>query len=128
MKKTFGWILLFCLVLSSPVLAGGRKMGDMPAPRLVQPNDAVDLSGKNELEFRWGNETGGNFDYYDFRLYKGSQTYEKGLILKKEIPKGTTSIALDAAQFVTGQTYAWSLRFVGSSMSRSAYSIFSVKK
>lgn len=116
------------LAVSLPASAGGRKLGEMPAPELVSPSDETDLAGKSELEFLWRPQGGSNYDHFDFRLYKGPQTYEKGLILKKEIPKNTHSVKLDAAQFESGQTYAWSLRYAGSSKSRSSYSVFNVKK
>lgn len=129
MKKITWWFVVLCLLSVSPAFAGGRKLGEMfAAPRLVLPSDETDLSGKKELEFRWGPESGANFDHYDFRLYKGTETYEKGLILKKQVPRNTNSIALDASQFEAGQTYAWSLRYVGNSKSRSAYAIFFIKK
>ena len=127
MKKTALLLAAFCLISSAPAFAGGQKRGDMPAPRLVMPSDQTDLTGKDKLEFRWGNESG-NFDHYDFRLYKGHETYEKGLILQKDVPKGANSISLDASQFESGQTYAWSLRYVGRTKSRSSYSVFSIKK
>ena len=120
-------LIAACFLSAVPASAGGRKLGDMAAPRLLSPSDDTDLTGKDKLEFRWGTE-GGNFDYHDFRLYKGAQTYESGLILKKQVPRNEHSLFLDASQFESGQTYAWSLRYVGSSKSRSSYSVFSVKK
>ena len=112
------------VLFSSVAYAGARRPGEMPAPRLLAPNDLAVFNEKHQLEFRWGTETGGNFDHYDFRLYKGTQTYEKNLILQKDIPAGTTSIYLDASQLNAGETYAWSLRFIGSKKSASSYSIF----
>ena len=126
-RRTLLLLLASAVLVMPQVEAGGRRMGDMPAPRLVLPSDETSLNGKNELEFRWGPE-GGNFDHYDFRLYKGPETYEKGLILQKDVPKGANSISLDASQFESGQTYAWSLRYVGRTKSRSSYSVFSIKK
>ena len=127
MKKVLILFMFLSVLFSFPAIAGGRKTGEMPAPRLILPSDETDLSGKSELEFRWSPQSG-NFDHYDFRLYKGTQTYEKGLILQKDIPKNTHSLSLDTAQFEAGQNYAWSLRHMGSSKSRSAYSIFYIKK
>ncbi len=102
-------------------------MGDMPAPRLLSPGDRVEIGASDgQVEFRWGNESGGNFDHYDFRLYRGTQTYEKGLMLQKDVPAGVTSIRLDNTLFEKGQSYAWSLRYIGSRKSNSSYSIFTV--
>ena len=60
-------------------------------------------------------------------LYKGTQTYEKNLILQKDVPAGQTSIVIEPSYFAVGETYAWSLRYVGSRKSMSAYSIFKIK-
>ena len=127
MKRTL--VLLMALsFLFYPLAFAGRKAGTMPAPELISPSDATDLTGKKELEFRWGMGTGGAFDQYDFRLYKGTQTYENGLMLKKELPRDIHSLLLDAAQFEPGQNYVWSLRYIGANKSRAASSIFFVKK
>ena len=128
MKRISALLVVLCLLSSPAAFAGGRKLGEMPAPRLMLPSDETDLAGKKELEFRWGPDSGANFDHYDFRLYKGTETYEKGLILKKEVPKDVHSVSLDVSQFEAGQTYAWSLRYVGNSKSRSSSVIFFIKK
>ena len=127
MKKTLIFVLILNSLFLCAAFAGGRKPGEMPAPRLLMPDDLAVFNDKNQLEFRWGTETGGSFDHYDFRMYKGTQTYEKYLILQKDVPAGTTSIYLDASQFKTGETYSWSLRFMGSKKSASSYSIFKIK-
>ena len=127
MKKITILILMMLLSVSSVSFAGGRKPGEMPAPRLLAPNDIVEMGDKKQLEFRWGTEAGGSFDHYDFRLYKGTQTYEKYLVLQKDVPAGTTSILLNATQFQAGETYSWSLRFMGTHKSVSSYSIFKIK-
>ena len=127
MKKIMISVLLVFFSISSASFAGGRKPGEMPAPRLLMPDDIVVMGDKKQLEFRWGTEAGGSFDHYDFRLYKGTQTYEQYLILQKDVPAGTTSILLDATLFQTGETYSWSLRFMGAHRSLSSYSIFKIK-
>ena len=125
--KLFSLTLIGFLALSSASFAGTRRNGEMPAPRLLAPGDIADLSGKSALEFRWGTESGGSFDHYDFRLYRGPQTYEKDLILKKDIPPGRWSESIDASQFKSGETYSWSLRYSGPRKSRSSYSVFKIK-
>jgi hypothetical protein len=99
-------------------------------PILHTPGDNTDISGKKEVEFRWSPEGDrASFDYYDFRLYKGSQTYESGLILKKQVPEGQTHTFVDAATFENGQTYAWSIRQVGGSKKgRSSHAVFKALK
>jgi len=127
MKKTIFWLLVLNLTVFSAAFAGGRRLNELPAPRLMAPDDIVDLAGKNSLEFRWGNETSGSVDHYDFRLYKGTQTYEKNLILQKDVPQNKSSLLLDASTFKVGETYAWSLRSMGSKKSMSSYSIFKIR-
>ncbi|HXV19012.1 MAG TPA: hypothetical protein VD883_02925 [Candidatus Omnitrophota bacterium] len=99
-------------------------------PILHTPGDNTDISGKKEVEFRWSPEGDrASFDYYDFRLYKGSQTYETGLILKRQVPEGETRTFVDAATFENGQTYAWSIRQVGGSKKgRTSYAVFKAIK
>ncbi len=126
MKKITLLVLAMFFCLTSLSLAGTRRQGEMPAPRLMAPGDVAELGDKG-VEFRWGNESGGNFDHYDFRLYRGTQTYEKNLILQKDIPAGKSSLTIDTANFSVGQSYAWSLRYMGARKSDSSYSIFKVK-
>ena len=127
-KKITASIFILNILFLSFALAGGRRMGEMPAPRLLVPGDIVDLSGQNQVEFRWGTEGDrSGFDHYDFRLYRGPQTYEKDLILQKDVPSGATSIFLESSLFKPGQIYSWSLRFMGSKKSMSSYSVFKIK-
>lgn len=121
-------VVLTVLFLAGPAWAGARRRGAMPAPKLMAPADQVDLTGKTQLEFRWGNEAGGSFDHYDFRLYKGTETYDKNRILQKNIAAGKNTFQMDASTFEPGQTYAWSLRCVGMQKGDSAYSLFTVKR
>ena len=102
----------------------------LAGPILHAPGDNTDLSGLKEVEFRWSPEGDrAGFQYYDFRLYKGSQTYESGLLLKREVPAGVTHTFVDAALFENGQTYAWSVRQVGSSRKgRSSFAVFKAIK
>lgn len=130
------WISLVCVavflgVFSLPAYAAySRKQNMLPAPMLIAPADDADLSGKEALEFRWspeGDRTG--FDYYDFRLYKGNQDYEPGLMMKAQVPAGQTSYSVPVSQFEAGQTYTWSVRMAGGSRKGAkAYSVFKVAK
>lgn len=121
-------VVLTAVFLSGPAYATGRRRDAMPAPKLLAPLDKVDLTGKDKLEFRWASAGAGSFDHYDFRLYKGTETYDKDRILKKEVSARETALSLDASTFEAGQTYAWSLRAVGMQKGDSAYSLFTVKR
>lgn len=102
----------------------GRKA---PGPMLNSPTDNTDVTGRDQLEFRWSPEGDrSSFDHYDFRLYKGPQTVEAGLILQKNVPSGETSFLVDTSYFKNGETYAWSVKQVGSRKSRTSFSVFKV--
>ena len=117
--------LSFCFLL--PAWANNGRLGGAPPPTLIQPGDNTDITGQDALEFRWSNE-GGNFDHYDFKLYKGPQTVESGMILHQNLPAGSDSFPVKASMFEAGQTYAWSLRRVGNNKSRTAFSVFKVTR
>ena len=132
MKKVLWVIPTFCLLmtalcpLSSAMDYRGRRV---PGPMLVSPDDDTDVSGKTSLEFRWSPEGDrSSFDHYDFRLYKGHETVEAGLILQKDISSGQTTVPVETGLFEDGKTYAWSVRQVGSRKSRSSYSVFKIIK
>lgn len=120
--------LFLAFVLFVPAMAeAGRREYELPAPRLMAPDDVANLAGKDKLEFRW-DSAGTNFTYYDFTIYKGSQPYEPYILLKEKIPAGTTTYRVDASKFTPGETYSWSLRYNGGSQKgRRAYSIFKVQ-
>lgn len=99
-----------------------------PEPRLLYPiSDKVDLKGKDTLEFRWQISTIIDKDYYDFRLYKGYEMYEKNLILKKKLDPDIYSFTIDSSQFEDGQVYTWSLRQVARARGKSERSYDSFK-
>ena len=129
MKKV---ILLFVAasLVSLPLFAGTeRRAGALAAVRLITPGDNADLSGLKELEFRWSGEGDRSvMDHYDFRLYKGHETVEKGLILQKKVDPGTPSLKVSADLFELGETYAWAVKAVGSRKGRSVYTVFKVVK
>ncbi len=78
-------------------------------PRLLYPiNDKVDITGKNNLEFKWWNDQI-NTDHFEFRLYKGANMYEDGLLIKQSLPLSAGKFPVSADIFNDGQTYTWSL-------------------
>ncbi len=119
-------LVLMCLLAfaAAPAEATQRRMGELPAPRLLEPSDRAKL-GKDGILFRWTNE-GGDRNFYDFRLYKGTRTVESGLILKEQLPRGHAWIKVPAEKFESGGTYSWSVKQVGSRKSRSNYSVFTI--
>ena len=94
MKKIFIWMALSVL-LGSPVLASSRKLTDIPPPRLLQPADKAPLR-REGITFRWSSESNSFADYYDFRLYEGTQTIESGLILKERVPRDRSDLTVPA--------------------------------
>ena len=131
-KLIFGILILVFIGFSADTASAriSRKANELPAPMLHAPGDEADLTGKETLEFRWspeGDRSG--FSYYDFRLYRGNQDYEPGLILKEQVPAGQTSFSIPTSQFEAGQTYTWSVRQAGGSKKGAkAYSVFKVAK
>jgi len=104
----------------------------IPQPRLLYPRiDKVDLTGKKELVFRWSPHEGSisKRKYYDFRLYRGYDTYEKNLIIKKQVPPTQYNWNLSTSYFENGKVYTWSLRqkyYTGKS--RRSWNSFTVTK
>ncbi len=129
MKKFYLLIIIAILTMCAvPCEAGGRR-GQPPAPRILEPGDDTNLAGKEELEFRWSSEGDRSMiDFFDFRVYKGTQTIESGLIHAEKVSTGKHSVKLKASLFEDGQTYAWSIRSVGRQKSRSNYALFKINK
>lgn len=120
--------LILCLSFTPLAEAGGRR-GIQPPPRQFEPTDQADLTGKSELLFRWGSEGDRSLiQEYQFKLYKGSQTVESGLIHSVTVPARQDRLTLPAEMFESGGTYAWQLRGSGSAKTRPAYTVFTVKK
>ncbi len=123
MKKIL--CLAVLLFLAGDLHASERKAGSMPAPRLIAPFDDTEIQGES-LEFSWDAQ-GDRPEYYDFRLYKGHETLEAGMILKEKVPPAQKSFSVKSDTFEAGQTYAWSVRTVGTrGKSRSNHSVFKV--
>lgn len=128
MKKA---VFLTLLVLSfgvSSVEAGVRR--GPAAPNIFAPSENAQLAGKDQLEFRWG-VTGeqSSVQYFDLRVYKGTETIEKNLIHTEKVPSRMSTFSMNADLFEDGQTYAWSIRTMGAQQkSRTNYTLFTVHK
>lgn len=126
MRRLLAGMLLIA-AMGAPAYAGGReRLGDLPAPTLKSPNEEATVGPKG-LEFRWSPEGDRSATrHFDFRLYKGSQTYEKAQILSERLDAGVNRFVVKPELFEVGGTYSWSVRAVGSKKGRSSYSIFKV--
>ncbi len=79
-------ILLFVLAVCLPIgnISYSSGGGFSPEPQLLSPvKDKVDLTGKKTLTFSWSPFGGFSASraYFDFKVFKGRQTYEQNLIL-----------------------------------------------
>lgn len=122
MKKIFA-VLGILAVLCPAAEAMSRRLVDVAPPRLIEPTDIARLDG-GQMKFRWTTEGNSTADYYDFRLYKGTQTVESGLLLKERVPRDKSELIVPGERFSIGESYTWSVRQVGSRKSKSSYSIF----
>jgi hypothetical protein len=121
-------LLLIAGAVAIPAYAGGRR-GQQSPPRLFEPSEHADLRGKAELLFRWGSEGGSSqISDYQFKLYKGTQTVEAGLIKAETVPSRLDRLSLPADLFENGQTYTWQIRGTGAAKTRPAYTNFKVEK
>jgi len=127
-------LVIVILALMSPAFARdlglGRASCCPPEPRLLYPiSDTLILTGKDFVEFKWINDFFG-IDYYDFRLYRGYDTYAAGLILKQRIPQTEGFVRIKSELFINNQVYTWVLRQVsfGGKKSDSSFSSFRVIK
>jgi hypothetical protein len=82
---------------------------DVPEPRLQYPvTDKVILIGKEPLEFKWWNDHMG-IDHFMFKIYKGYNMYESGLIHKQILSSNEASVKIKSELFDDSQVYTWSL-------------------
>jgi len=84
-------------------------------PRFIEPStDMIDLRNRAGLEFKWSPHEGDatKREYYDLRLYKGTQAFEKNLIYKTRIPRHVWSVMIPADMFENGSVYICTLRQV----------------
>lgn len=108
-------VIVFLLLLPLPTVYGfghsGSDVFNNPSgPMLLYPvTSDIDLTGKKVLAFKWRRYDLGNIREYDFRLYKGYDTTEAGLILKKKFSVDEYPIELPVAQFELNQVYTWVL-------------------
>ena len=131
-------VAIFFIFLFLPVCVSGSvnvRIGgayDYPDPPvLLYPvSEKVVLTGEDFLEFRWDIRDITDTRYYDFRLYKGYDTYQKNLILKEQIPNDTFSFKVESAVFENNQVYTWTLKRINLAGQKSdlVYNSFKVIK
>jgi len=127
-------LAFLCQFNAVPAFGLGRSVNSftnpLPAPRLIYPiSDEIDITGKPSLEFRWGMDYAVWVREYEFKLYKGYQTYADNLILKETV-SGNYSLEIDTAKFQDGQVYTWTLKQIGMDGQKSdfAYDSFRIIK
>jgi hypothetical protein len=138
-KNRIVFFVIICVLIYVPVVFS-RGTGDitkkglygyLAPPRLIQPiSDKVTLKENAPLEFQWGANDSAGIDYYDFRLYKGYNTYADNLILKQRVPGDTGSFKAEAKLFENNQAYTWVLKQVslGGTKSDPSFNSFTVLK
>jgi len=133
--------LLFCFVLFLIFLGfsstsygqafGRRDYGFIDGPTLLYPTAGnIDLTGKENLEFRWETSDVAGTDYFDFKLYKGSGTSESDIVFQQKFSTEEYPVKIPASLFEVGQEYTWYLRqvFTSGQKSEVSYSSFTIKK
>jgi len=139
MKITTGYSVLKAAVLLAFIFCAIGSIAAIssddftPDPKILYPvSDTVDITGKDELVFRWSPFEGNIAErrFYDFTLFKGRQTYEKYVIVKKRLPPSVYSFAVKADMFEDGQAYTWTLSqaYFAKGKSDDAYCGFKVIK
>lgn len=130
--------VVICLVALSVLSAsscvysyikGMATYGFFPGPKLLSPTtEDVDLSGKDQLEFRWERTNLVVTQYFDFRLYKGYDTVEGTRILQQDFSTDNYPITIPSSSFETGQVYTWVLRqvFLNGDKSDKSWSSFKI--
>jgi len=131
MKKSWMVIVAGIILFSAARLSANdirlTQFNTLPAPRLIYPiYDTAVITGNDPLEFRWFNDYMG-IDHFVFRIYKGYNMYESGLIYKQNIPSGDSLIKIKADLFEGGQVYTWSLIQVSHSGEKSEKSFNSFR-
>jgi hypothetical protein len=134
-EKKFCWAAFLYIALiflvNHPLCYGRSLIEDresMPGPTLLYPGTQdIDLKSQAFLEFRWERTDRVTTDHYEFRLYKGYQTVEDTLLLKKQLSTDEFPFKLDASTFEVNQVYTWSLTQVYSDGRKSDKSFASFK-
>ncbi len=128
------FLYLFLVLLADHHLCyarGGRDFVSMPGPTLLYPaTENIDLKSGPFLEFRWERVNTVWADHYDFKLYKGYQTMQANLLVKKQLSTDDYPFKLDAANLEVNQVYTWSLTQVYSDGKKSdrAFASFTIIK
>lgn len=142
MKKRNAYFLILIILFFTPLLfiqnikpARASEANDdlAPEPWLLSPvSEMVDLTGQAVLVFKWRPDPGPLLlrKRYDFRLYRGYQTYTSTQILKRNVEPDVYSVVLDASLFEDEQVYTWTLRQIYCDIRKSdaAYNSFKVIK
>lgn len=103
---SFAWSVF---ASDAELIQRSNAFDDVPAPRLQYPvTDKVILTGKEFLEFKWWNDFMG-IDHFIFRIYKGYNMYESGLIYKQNLPSNESLVKIKSELFEDSQVYTWSL-------------------
>lgn len=108
-----------------------RGSASMDGPRLMSPTtEDIDLSGKDNLEFRWQRPGPQFLNYLEFKVYKGYQTIDTTLLVKNNYPGNQYPIYVPSSTFEAGQVYSWTMRYVLSTgqKSRRTSATFTVVK
>ncbi len=134
MKK----LIILTLAVILPVLPalafdlGTKNFFDNPPPaNLVYPaKEVADLTGKNSLDFQWSDDNPIETEGYEFKLYKGYNMDESGLISNENLSSNTTSLKISSDKFEDGQAYTWSIKRIANCGRKSdpAYNSFRIKK
>jgi hypothetical protein len=109
-------VSLLAACSSAQVRAGDFDIGEsdhIAPPRLIEPStDAVDLSGRDCLEFRWSPFEGDPIrrEYYELKIYKGRQAYAAARIYMARVPPRQWAACVSSWLFEDGQAYTVTLR------------------
>lgn len=81
------------------------------APVLLEPlQEIVDLSGKDELTFKWKPvKEYFNIDYYEFHIYQGYQMTSQRDVFDKHVSSMDKEVSVPAQIFEDGEVYSWSV-------------------
>lgn len=107
--------LLLAAFAMMPFGTHDSLLSDVPQPRIIEPCDTVDLTGKSTVEFKWYSymrATAAKGGYFDLRIFKGTDMYESNMIFKQQIDSQKSSVDVDSKLFESGQTYSWEIRQV----------------
>ena len=103
--------------------------GFVPGPTLLYPtSEHIKLSGKDDLEFRWERTDLIETDHFIFKLYKGYNMSEPGMVVRIDFGVDTYPIKVSVQKLEINQVYTWSLQQVllGGLKSDRSFSTFKI--